>query len=142
GVVGMLPTYGRVSRYGAVAFASSLDQIGPFARSVNDLAIGLEAICGLDPQDSTSMSIPVPKFYEELIKTDPADLKGLRVGVPKQFFVDGTSPDVIETVRRSISVLESLGATTVEIDLPHMQYALAVYYVIAPAEASSNLARY
>ena len=142
GTVGMLPTYGRVSRYGAVAFASSLDQIGPFARSVDDLALCLEAICGHDQNDSTSMKIEVPEFYNELQKHDPSNLKGLRVGVPKQFFGEGADPEVAAKVMESIDRLASLGATLVDIELPHAGYALAVYYIIAPAEASSNLARY
>jgi aspartyl-tRNA(Asn)/glutamyl-tRNA(Gln) amidotransferase subunit A len=139
GVVGIKPTYGRVSRYGLVAFASSLDQIGPFGRTVTDAAILLGAIAGHDPRDSTSLAIPTPDYGAEL---QAAGLKGLRVGVPDEFFVEGTQPEVEAAVQEAIATLEELGAERVPVTLPHTQYALPVYYLIAPAEASANLARY
>ncbi len=138
GVVGMKPTYGRVSRYGLIAFASSLDQAGPIARSVEDVAIVLQAIAGHDPKDSTSAPQPVPDYLAALNRP----VKGLKLGVPKEYFVDGMDSDVEQRVRAAIKVLEELGAEVVEVSLPHTDYALAVYYIIAPAEASSNLARY
>ena len=138
GVVGMKPTYGRVSRYGLVAFASSLDQIGPFARDVTDAAWLLQAISGKDPLDSTSVDEPVPDFSAALVP----DAKGLKVGVPKEYFVDGADPEVDSAVRKAIAVLEEQGAEIREVSLPHTQYAVAVYYLLATAEASSNLARY
>lgn len=142
GIVGLKPTYGRVSRYGAVAFASSLDQIGPMARTVDDIAIILNSIAGFDENDSTSMKVEVPNYLEELKKFKGQSLKGLRVGVPKEYFVDGMDKEVEEKVRASIATLEKLGADIVEISLPNTKHALATYYIIAPAEASSNLARY
>ena len=142
GVYGIKPTYGRVSRYGAVAYASSLDQIGPFARSVEDLAICLEAISGHDTHDSTSMHEPVPHYLEELRAQEGKNLKGLRIGIPKEYFISGIDAEVEASVKAGLSTLESLGATLVEISLPHTEFALAAYYIIAPAEASSNLARY
>jgi len=138
GVVGLKPTYGRVSRYGLVAFASSLDQIGPITKDVRDCALVLKAIAGHDPFDSTSADIDVPD-YESLL-TD--DIKGIRVGVPKEYFGSGISSGVKERVREAIGVLESLGAICEETSLPHTEYALPTYYLVAPAEASSNLARY
>ncbi len=138
GVVGIKPTYGRVSRYGLVAFASSLDQIGPFARDVWDTALLLNAICGHDPQDSTSVDLAVPDYTQALGR----DVKGMTLGIPKEGFGEGLDPEVESTVRRAIQILEGLGAKTVEVSLPMSEYALAVYYLIAPAEASSNLARY
>jgi aspartyl-tRNA(Asn)/glutamyl-tRNA(Gln) amidotransferase subunit A len=138
GVVGMKPTYGRVSRYGLVAFASSLDQIGPFARDVTDAAWLLQAVAGRDPLDSTSVDEPVPEFSAALVP----DAKGLKVGVPREYFVDGADPEVEAAVRKAIGVLEAQGAEVREIGLPHTQYAVAVYYLLATAEASSNLARY
>ncbi len=138
GVVGMKPTYGRVSRYGLIAFASSLDQIGPFTRDVRDCAIVLNAVSGHDPLDSTSANEPVPDFTEEL----ESGAKGLRVGIPKEYFIEGMDPDVESAVREAIKVMEENGAEIQEISLPHSQYALPVYYIIASAEASSNLARY
>ena len=138
GVVGMKPTYGRVSRYGLVAFASSLDQIGPFARDVTDACWLLQTISGKDPLDSTSVDEPVPEFSAALVP----DTKGLKVGVPKEDFVDGADPEVDAAVRKAIVVLETQGAEIREVSLPHTQYAVAVYYLLATAEASSNLARY
>lgn len=138
GVVGMKPTYGRVSRFGLVAFASSLDQIGPFAKDVTDCALALNAICGHDPLDSTSADIAVPDLTNSLIP----DVKGLRVGIPAEYFVEGLDGEVEARVRSTISKLEEMGATLHEISLPHTEYSIATYYIIAPAEASSNLARY
>ena len=142
GVVGMKPTYGRVSRYGAVAFASSLDQIGPFARSVEDLAIILGVIAGHDEHDSTSMKVDVPDYYGALKADKGSSLDGLRIGVPKEYFIDGMDPEVERSVRESLKLMGQLGAKIVDISLPHTEYALPVYYIITPAEASSNLARY
>ena len=138
GVVGIKPTYGRVSRYGLVAFASSLDQVGAFGRTVEDCAILLTAIAGHDPMDSTSLDAPVPDYAKAL----KPDLQGVRVGVPREFFVKGIQPEVEEAVREAIDAMGGLGAEVVEISLPHTEYALPVYYLIAPAEASANLARY
>ncbi len=138
GVVGFKPTYGRVSRYGLVAFASSLDQIGPLARDVTDAAWVFEAIAGRDPMDSTSMDRPVPDLAAALVP----DVKGLRVGVPREYFIEGLNPEVEAAVRRVIGQLEAGGAEVREVSLPHTEYAVATYYLIAPAEASSNLARY
>jgi aspartyl-tRNA(Asn)/glutamyl-tRNA(Gln) amidotransferase subunit A len=138
GVAGLKPTYGRVSRFGVVAFASSLDQIGPFARSARDLALVLKAIAGQDPLDSTSQPVPVPDYAEALT----ADLRGLRVGVAREYALEGVTPEVSAAVAAAIAQLEHLGATIHEISLPHSSYALDAYYVIAPAEASANLARY
>jgi aspartyl-tRNA(Asn)/glutamyl-tRNA(Gln) amidotransferase subunit A len=138
GVVGIKPTYGRVSRYGLIAFASSLDQIGPFTQDVRDGAILLNAICGHDPMDSTSAKREIPDFTAGLGK----DIKGLRVGLPKEYFIDGMDPEVEASVREAARVLSSLGAEMVEISLPHSEYAVATYYICATAEASSNLARY
>lgn len=138
GVVGMKPTYGRVSRYGLVAFASSLDQVGPLASSVEDTALLLETIAGHDPLDATSLDVPVPEYTSTL----NAPLEGLRVGVVKEHFAEGLDGEVEKAVREAIKIYESLGATVKEISLPHSKYAVATYYVIAPSEASSNLARY
>ncbi len=138
GVVGMKPTYGRVSRYGLVAFASSLDQIGPFARTVEDAALTLSAIAGHDPRDSTSVKKPFPDLRAALT----GDVKGLKVGVPKEYFIPGTDPEVDKAVRDAIATLQGLGAEIREVSLPHTEYAVAVYYLIATAEASSNLARF
>ncbi len=138
GVVGMKPTYGRVSRFGLVAFASSLDQIGPLTRDVRDCAIILEAISGRDPRDSTSADMPVPAYSNSLKE----GLAGVAVGVPNEYFVQGLDPDVEEVIQKGIKYLEQQGATVKEISLPHTQYAVAAYYIIAPAEASSNLSRY
>jgi len=138
GIVGLKPTYGRVSRFGLMAFASSLDQIGPFARTVEDAAIMLEAISGQDPFDATSVPLEVPHYAQQL----RTDLKGVRVGVAKEYTVDGIEPGVDAAVKASIAQLEALGAEIVEISLPHTEYALATYYITAPAEASANLSRY
>jgi aspartyl-tRNA(Asn)/glutamyl-tRNA(Gln) amidotransferase subunit A len=140
GIVGVKPTYGRVSRYGLVAFASSLDQIGPLARTVTDAAILLNVIAGHDPRDSTSLDAPVPDYRAELQGVD--GLNRLRVGVPKEYFIAGMQPEVESAVRDAVDTLAQLGAEVVEISLPHTEYALPVYYLIAPAEASANLARY
>jgi len=140
GVVGIKPSYGRVSRYGLVAFASSLDQIGTFGRTVADAAILLGAIAGYDARDSTSVDQPVPDYVGGL--QTRADLQGIRVGVPKEYFVAGMQIEVEEAVRRAINQLVDLGAEVKEVNLPHTDYALPVYYLIAPAEASANLARY
>ncbi|GAB4259985.1 MAG: Asp-tRNA(Asn)/Glu-tRNA(Gln) amidotransferase subunit GatA [Deferrisomatales bacterium] len=138
GVVGLKPTYGRVSRYGLVAFASSLDQIGPLTRDVTDAALLLQAVAGKDPADSTSVDEPVPDYRAALTP----DARGLRVGVPKEYFVEGTDPQVEAAVRGAIEVLRGQGAEIREVSLPHTPYAVAVYYLVATAEASSNLARY
>jgi len=140
GVVGLKPTYGRVSRYGLVAFASSLDQIGPFARSVRDAALVFEAIAGHDARDSTSAPVELPKISESLVETD---LKGLQVGVPMEYFVEGMDEAVRQSVTGAVNQLASLGADVDwEVSLPSTGHALAVYYIIAPSEASANLARY
>ena len=138
GVVGMKPTYGAVSRYGLVAFASSLDQIGPITKDVTDCAMVLNAIAGHDPADSTSIEFDVPDYTAALKK----DLRGFRIGVPKEYFVAGMESGVESTVREAIDVLEGLGTEIEETSLPHTGYALAVYYILAPSEASANLARY
>lgn len=138
GVVGLKPTYGRVSRYGLVAFASSLDQIGPFAATVEDAALLLAAIAGHDPADSTSVDAPTPDYAAALKQ----DIKGLRIGLPKEYFIDGVDPAVAAAVRDAIAVLVAQGATVTEISLPHTAQAVAVYYILAPSEASANLARY
>ena len=138
GVVGMKPTYGRVSRYGLVAFASSLDQIGPITKDVEDCAIMMNAISGYDPCDSTSVNTAVPDYKSFLVK----DVKGTRIGIPKEYFVEGMDPDVERSVREAIKLFETWGARVEAVSLPHTEYAVAVYYIIATAEASSNLARY
>ncbi|MDP6455790.1 MAG: Asp-tRNA(Asn)/Glu-tRNA(Gln) amidotransferase subunit GatA [SAR202 cluster bacterium] len=138
GIVGMKPTYGLVSRFGLIAFASSLDQIGPLTRDVRDSAIVLNAIAGHDPRDSTSIEFQPPDYTEAL----KPDLKGVRIGVPKEYFVDGMEPGVEDATRKAIDVMRSLGAEIGEASLPHTSYALAVYYIIAPSECSANLARY
>lgn len=138
GVVGLKPTYGRVSRYGLVAFASSLDQIGPITKDVRDCAILLKIISGYDKRDSTSYNIPVPS-YEEFLKED---VKGLKIGIPKEFFAEGIEEEVKKIIYEAIDVLKNLGAECEETSLPHIEYSLACYYIIAPSEASSNLARY
>ncbi|MEK6239530.1 MAG: Asp-tRNA(Asn)/Glu-tRNA(Gln) amidotransferase subunit GatA, partial [Planctomycetales bacterium] len=138
GVCGLKPTYGRVSRYGLIAFASSLDQLGPLAWNVEDVALLLEVLAGHDPRDSTSLDRPVPEYSATVNKP----VEGLRIGVPREFFDAGLDPQVETAVREAIKVYESLGAKIQEISLPHSKYAVAVYYVIAPCEASSNLARY
>lgn len=138
GVVGMKPTYGRVSRFGLVAFASSLDQIGPFGRTVKDVAGLLQIIAGHDPRDSTSAPLPVPDYLKSLER----EIKGLVIGVPWDFFREGLEPAVKENVTRGIRLLETLGCSVEPISLPHSKYAIDVYYIVAPAEASSNLARF
>jgi aspartyl-tRNA(Asn)/glutamyl-tRNA(Gln) amidotransferase subunit A len=138
GVVGVKPTYGRVSRYGVIAFASSLDQVGPVAKSVEDAAVLLTTISGHDPMDSTSIDKPVPDYTKSCV----ADVAGLRLGVPKEYFAAGVSDDVKTAVERAIALYATMGATVDETSLPTTEYALATYYIIAPAEASSNLARY
>lgn len=138
GVVGIKPTYGRVSRYGLVAFASSLDQIGPFSKDVRDTAMVLNAISGHEPRDSTSRNLPVPDFTEALAD----DVRGMVFGIPRESSGEGLDPEVSSAVQRAIEILKKLGAKTVEVSLPHSEYALAVYYIIAPCEASSNLARF
>ncbi|MDA8162087.1 MAG: Asp-tRNA(Asn)/Glu-tRNA(Gln) amidotransferase subunit GatA [Desulfobacteraceae bacterium] len=138
GVVGLKPTYGRVSRYGLVAFASSLDQIGPITKDVTDAAIVLGAIAGLDPRDSTSALRDVPEYEVGL----SGDIKGYRVGLPKEYLIGGLDPDVEAAVRRAVGNLEAMGCNVVEISLPHTEYAIATYYIIATAEAASNLSRY
>jgi len=138
GVVGLKPTYGRVSRYGLIAFASSLDQIGPLTKDVEDCALVMNSICGKDQMDSTSLDIPRPDFTKSLRN----DVKGLKIGVPKEFFAQGTDPDVEKSVMDAIELLKSLGADWKETSMPNVEYGLPVYYIIAPAECSSNLARY
>jgi aspartyl-tRNA(Asn)/glutamyl-tRNA(Gln) amidotransferase subunit A len=138
GIVGMKPTYGRCSRWGVVAFASSLDQAGPLTRTVRDAAIMLGAMAGHDPKDSTSMDIPVPDYEVAL----SGDLKGMRIGVPKEYRIDGTPADIEALWDEGVDWLKAAGAEVVEISLPHTKYALPAYYIVAPAEASSNLARY
>lgn len=138
GCVGLKPSYGRVSRYGLVAFASSLDQIGPFARTTRDCALLLNAIAGRDPRDSTSLDLPAEDFTAQLGR----DLKGVRLGIPKEYFVDGMNPRVRATVEVAIRQCADAGAELVEISLPHTEYAVSVYYIIATAEASANLARF
>ncbi len=138
GVVGLKPTYGRVSRFGLVAFASSLDQVGPMARSVEDAALLLETLAGHDSRDSTSANVPVPAYHRSV--REP--LNGLRVGIVPEHFAQGLDADVEQAIREALRVYESLGADVREVKLPHARYAVATYYVIAPCEASSNLARY
>lgn len=138
GCVGLKPSYGRVSRFGLVAFASSLDQIGPFSKTVRDSALLLNAISGHDLMDSTSLKEPVPDYTALLGR----DLKGVRLGMPKEYFIGGTDPQIDAAVRQAIAQYESLGAEIVEISLPHTEYAVGVYYIIATAEASANLARF
>jgi len=138
GCVGLKPTYGRVSRYGVIAYASSLDQVGPLTRDVTDCAIMLSAIAGHDPKDSTSVDTPVPDYTSSLTQS----VKGLKIGLPKEYFIAGLDPDVQRTMDAAIETYRRLGAEFVDISLPHTDYAVATYYLIATAEASSNLARY
>ncbi len=140
GVVGLKPSYGRVSRYGLVAFGSSLDCVGVLARSVEDAAFLMEVMAGHDHRDSTSMPSPVPAYRKTL--RDGPDLRGVRIGIPKEYFLPGIQPDVDRLVRQAFGALQSLGAQLQEISLPNTEYALPVYYLIAPAEASANLARF
>lgn len=138
GIIGMKPTYGRVSRYGLIAFASSLDQIGPFARTVEDAAMLLEVISGVDPKDSTSLNVPVEK-YSQLLNND---IKGMKIGVIKELMGEGVSPDVQKAIQNAIDTYKSLGAEITEVSLPYLKYSIGIYYIIATAEASSNLARF
>ena len=138
GVVGMKPTYGRVSRYGLVAFASSLDQIGPFTKDVEDCAIMMNILAGYDPRESTSVPVDVPDYRQFLSR----GIGGWKVGIPKEYFIEGIDAEVKDAIQQTIKVIEGLGAKCIEVSLPHTEYCLAVYYIIAPAEASSNLARY
>jgi len=138
GVVGLKPTYGRVSRYGLIAFASSLDQIGPITKDVTDCALLLNIIAGYDPKDSTSANVPVPDYAKSLNK----DVKGLKIGLPKEYFIDGIDKNVKEAIDAAIKVLKAAGAVFVPVSLPHTEYAVAAYYIVATAEASSNLARF
>jgi aspartyl-tRNA(Asn)/glutamyl-tRNA(Gln) amidotransferase subunit A len=138
GCVGLKPTYGRVSRFGLIAFASSLDQIGPFTKTVRDAALLLTAISGRDPQDSTSLNEPVPDYTATLGQ----EIKGMRIGLPREYFIEGVDPQVDAAVRAAIKHYESLGAEIVEVSLPHTEHAVGVYYIIATAEASANLARF
>ncbi len=139
GVVGLKPTYGRVSRFGLVAFASSLDQIGPITKDVTDAALMMNVIAGHDPRDSTSADLPVPDYTKALKKKD---LKKLKVGIPREYFAEGLDPEVEQAVREAIEVLKRLGADTKDVSLPSTEVAIATYYLVATAEASSNLARY
>jgi aspartyl-tRNA(Asn)/glutamyl-tRNA(Gln) amidotransferase subunit A len=138
GCVGLKPTYGRVSRYGVIAYASSLDQVGPMTRDVRDAAILLGAVAGFDPLDSTSVDCPVPDYTRSLLP----DLKGMKIGLPKEYFIEGLDGDVKQAMDAAIATCRSLGAEFVEVSLPCTDYAVATYYLLATAEASSNLARY
>jgi aspartyl-tRNA(Asn)/glutamyl-tRNA(Gln) amidotransferase subunit A len=137
-VVGLKPTYGRVSRYGLVAFASSLDQIGPITKDVEDCAILLNGISGYDPCDSTSVNVEVSDYKRYLV----SEVKGVRIGIPDEYFIEGMDPDVERSTKEAIDLLKKLGAEVKAISLPHTPYAVAIYYIICTAEASSNLARY
>lgn len=137
-VVGLKPTYGRVSRYGLIAFASSLDQIGPITKDVRDNATLLNIIAGFDPQDSTSVNMPVPDYTKSLI----SDIKGIKIGIPKEYFIEGLDPEVRTVIDEAVNKLKELGAECKDVGLPHTEYAVPVYYIIATAEASSNLARF
>ncbi|HEY0113805.1 MAG TPA: Asp-tRNA(Asn)/Glu-tRNA(Gln) amidotransferase subunit GatA [Allosphingosinicella sp.] len=138
GITGIKPTYGRCSRWGVVAFASSLDQAGPMARDVRDCAIMLEAMAGFDPKDSTSLDLPVPNWEANL----SSDVRGKRIGIPKEYRIEGVPDEIDQVWERGIALMRDAGAEIVEVSLPHTKYALPTYYIIAPAEASSNLARY
>ncbi|MFA5276320.1 MAG: Asp-tRNA(Asn)/Glu-tRNA(Gln) amidotransferase subunit GatA [Candidatus Omnitrophota bacterium] len=138
GVVGLKPTYGRVSRYGLIAFASSLDQIGPLTKDVRDCALLSNIIFGFDPNDSTSVNIPVPDFTKSLVN----DLKGIKIGVPKEYFIEGVDGEVKKSIDEALNKLKNMGALVSPVSLPHTEYAVAVYYIVATAEASSNLARF
>jgi len=138
GVVGMKPTYGRVSRYGLVAFASSLDQIGPITKDVTDCALLMNVICGQDVMDSTSADVEAPDFTKSLIN----DIEGVKIGLPREYFVEGMDKEVEDNIRNAVSFLGELGAEIIDVSLPHTEYSVAAYYIIAPAEASANLARY
>jgi aspartyl-tRNA(Asn)/glutamyl-tRNA(Gln) amidotransferase subunit A len=138
GIVGFKPSYGRVSRFGLVAFASSLDQIGPLTKTVRDSALLMNAVAGHDLRDSTSLDAPVPDYVENLGR----DLKGIRIGLPKEYMIEGVDPVVKSAVMTAVKQLDSLGAEIVEVSLPHTDYAISVYYILATAEASANLARF
>ena len=138
GVVGLKPTYGRVSRYGLIAFASSLDQIGPLTKDVRDCALLMNTISGFDELDSTSVNVSVPDYTKSLVN----DIKGIKIGIPKEYFVEGIDPEVKSIINEAINKLKSLGAVCKEVSLPHTEYAVPVYYIVATAEASSNLARF
>lgn len=138
GVVGMKPTYGRVSRFGLIAFASSLDQIGPIAKDVRDAALLMNVIAGHDPMDSTSAEVGVPDYTKSLVN----DIKGIKIGIPREYFIKGIDKEVEKHVRDAIKLIESLGAEYEEISLPHTEFAISCYYIVAPSEASSNLARF
>jgi aspartyl-tRNA(Asn)/glutamyl-tRNA(Gln) amidotransferase subunit A len=138
GVVGLLPTYGRVSRYGLIAFASSLDHVGPLTRTVKDAAIMLEVIAGRDPMDSTSADVPVASYATECGR----DVKGLRIGIPKEYFGEGLDPEIRAAIESRIDALRAAGCEIVNVSLPHTEYAIPVYYIVATAEASANLARF
>ncbi|HWP91723.1 MAG TPA: Asp-tRNA(Asn)/Glu-tRNA(Gln) amidotransferase subunit GatA [Thermodesulfobacteriota bacterium] len=138
GIVGIKPTYGRVSRFGMIAFASSLDQAGPLTKTVEDAALILNVISGKDSRDSTSVNIPVPDYTTHIRD----DIKGVKVGVPKEYFIEGIDAEIEKEVRKAIALIEDLGAKVEEISLPHTRYAVSAYYILAPSEASSNLARY
>jgi aspartyl-tRNA(Asn)/glutamyl-tRNA(Gln) amidotransferase subunit A len=138
GIVGLKPTYGRCSRWGIVAYASSLDQAGPFARTVRDAAILLTSMAGHDPKDTTSVDVPVPDYEQAIGKS----IKGMKIGIPKEYRLDGMAAEIDELWEQGARWLEAAGAEMVEVSLPHTKYALPAYYIVAPAEASSNLARY
>lgn len=141
--VGLRPSYGRVSRWGVIAFASSLDQVGPITKDVRDAALVLQVMAGQDARDATTVNTPVPNFADALGNvTDSQPLRGVRVGVPREYFVQGMAPEVETTIRAAIAHLQSLGAEIREVSLPHTDYALPTYYILAPAEASANLARF
>lgn len=140
GITGLKPTYGRVSRFGCTAFASSLDQIGPMARTVEDAALIFQIMAGQDSADSTTSAHPIPDFMAGL--KNKTDLKGLRIGLPKEYFTKGVEPDVEKAVRTAVAHCETLGASIIDVELPHSAYGIACYYVIAPAEASANMARF
>ena len=138
GIVGLKPTYGRVSRFGLIAFASSLDQLGPFTKDVEDCAIMMNAMAGYDPKESTSVQMEVPDYRQFIGR----DIKGWKIGIPREYFIEGIDPEVSAAVKKTIKVVQQCGGQCIDISLPHTKYCVAVYYIIAPAEASSNLARY
>lgn len=138
GCVGLKPSYGRVSRYGVTAYASSLDQVGPLTRTVEDAAVLLQALAGVDPRDGTTLDAPVPDYRASLRD----GLKGMRIGLPREYYIDGTDPEVMACVRRTVDACAAAGAEIVEVSLPHTEYAIAAYYIVATAEASANLARF
>jgi aspartyl-tRNA(Asn)/glutamyl-tRNA(Gln) amidotransferase subunit A len=138
GCVGLKPSYGRVSRYGVTAYASSLDQVGPMTKTVEDAAVLLRELAGGDPHDGTTLDVPVPDYAAHL----DSDMKGLRIGLPKEYYIEGTDPEVMEKVKNAVDRCAAAGAEIVELSLPHTEYAIAVYYILATAEASANLARF